>query len=881
MPEARAKVLPDFARASGFNAPTPLVSLEDAVASFPFVPRHGMPEPRMWKSLLPYLALTAATLVFFAEFLLQPAGILYADYSDFVALHIPARQFLVRSFQETGEIPLWDPYAFAGSPFVHDMQLAMFYPPHLLLLWVDEAWVGTALSWLIVLHVWLAGVLMYVYARRQDMGPVAALVAAFGYMFAGRWLLHLLAGGHYLIVGLAWLPLLMLCLDRAIRMRRWYWAVCAGLLFGLVAIGTQPQWSFYAGILIALWTLGEALTAAGYWTGETTRVRLRSSLLCWAGFGLATALLGIGIAAIQLLPAWEATRYSLRASGIDLSQNEVNPLLPLLLAVGPALSREPTILMWENRGGLTLIWLITAWLAPVLAGGIGRYRAGVAAVLMVFAFGGSALVQNLPGFSFFRHHSRMFIVAAFPLSLMAGMTIQKLFAAGAPQTDTLTRCRMVARLLFCAAAVLVIGGAIQILRSDRYQLQFHIYWVTLGITLPLLFWLLRPGCPLPLHKRQWLWGLLLVIDLWALTWPLVQVRDPAEVYAASASVQYLIENNPGHHRTLDRIEPNEAVPSPLGKGTLLSRTYGIPSLNGFNPIDVLRYREYLQRLSGQDRELKAFDPDPSGFGYPILRDYPIRNREMLNLLGVRYLLQPAKMPVDEKKKDQAPPFQYSGWEQRLVDSAPHTYDLDQGVIALPPYIVYENTQVYPRAFVVPEVKPLPPRPEVLPALAAADFRKTVFLETTDPDDSAPLPRDSSSDVDPDLVMSRNVTIRGYQPNEVVLDVGDGPAGILVLTDIYYPGWKCTVNGVEQRDFRADYLFRAVAVGEGKQTVTFSFEPASYTRGRQITLGALAVVGGLLLLAVVLRWASPAGKVGFVGGNAIRRGSSANRLGKGN
>src|SRR5262245_25849913 len=94
------------------------------------------------------LLLVLLALLFFLPLLLHPAQVLYSDYSDLLAEHIPAKRFLVRSFQETGELPLWCPYQFAGSPFVHDIQVAMFYPPHLALLLLPESWVGPALSWL-------------------------------------------------------------------------------------------------------------------------------------------------------------------------------------------------------------------------------------------------------------------------------------------------------------------------------------------------------------------------------------------------------------------------------------------------------------------------------------------------------------------------------------------------------------------------------------------------------------------------------------------------------------------------------------------------------------------------------------------------------------
>src|SRR5947208_1155015 len=149
------------------------------------------------KRLAAPLVLAGLVLAFFAPLVARPRGVLYSDHSDLLAHYLPAKRFLVESWRETGEMPLWCPYSLGGMPFIHDPQVGAFYPPHWLLLLVPLDALGTALSWLIVLHLFLAGCGTYVWAReeRLDRGP--ALVAAIGFLFAGKWLLHLLAAGHY------------------------------------------------------------------------------------------------------------------------------------------------------------------------------------------------------------------------------------------------------------------------------------------------------------------------------------------------------------------------------------------------------------------------------------------------------------------------------------------------------------------------------------------------------------------------------------------------------------------------------------------------------------------------------------------------------------
>ena len=76
-------------------------------------------------------------------------------------------------------------------------------------------------------------------------------------------------------------------------------------------------------------------------------------------------------------------------------------------------------------------------------------------------------------------------------------------------------------------------------------------------------------------------------------------------------------------------------------------------------------------------------------------------------------------------------------------------------------------------------------------------------------------------------------------------------GWLVLADVWYPGWTCTVDGQPVDVLRADYVFRAVAIPAGEHRLTFTFAPRSYAIGRTATFAALAtclvLVAGLFAL----------------------------------
>jgi uncharacterized membrane protein YfhO len=67
-------------------------------------------------------------------------------------------------------------------------------------------------------------------------------------------------------------------------------------------------------------------------------------------------------------------------------------------------------------------------------------------------------------------------------------------------------------------------------------------------------------------------------------------------------------------------------------------------------------------------------------------------------------------------------------------------------------------------------------------------------------------------------------------------------GILMLSEIFYPGWRATVDGVETEIFRANYNLRSVFVATGVHRVEFRFDPPSYRYGGLVTLASLLVCG---------------------------------------
>src|SRR5262249_17734753 len=157
-------------------------------------------------------------------------------------------------------------------------------------------------------------------------------------------------------------------------------------------------------------------------------------------------------------------------------------------------------------------------------------------------------------------------------------------------------------------------------------------------------------------------------DLWALAWPLARVRPEAEVYQSSDCIALMDRARGEGRRILDRDAPGLDAGTPLGAGAPLALIAGLEPLRGYNPLDNGRYKEYLQFISGADEPLR---PPESTLTFPIIGNFPIKNKSLLDLLGTGYALQPATLDDEWRLSD-------DGWRIVGKDDSPVGYDLVTG-----------------------------------------------------------------------------------------------------------------------------------------------------------------------------------------------------------
>ncbi|MCA1644988.1 MAG: YfhO family protein [Chloroflexi bacterium] len=189
---------------------------------------------------------------------------------------------------------------------------------------------------------------------------------------------------------------------------------------------------------------------------------------------------------------------------------------------------------------------------------------------------------------------------------------------------------------------------------------------------------------------------------------------------------------------------------------------------------------------------------------------------LVDALNVRYIVVPSSTPPDQL----APRF------ARAV----------QTVYADAHVRVLENLAALPRAWLVHRAEQLPPR-QVVAALAAGavDLRRVALIEEPPPVLAAT--DDTSLD---------QVSITADAPDHILARTTSGAAGLVVLSETYYPAWHAYVDGQAAPIYVADHALRAVAVPAGEHRLEMRYESAALSIG--LVISVLALVA-LLALAV--------------------------------
>ncbi len=731
-----------------------------------------------------------------------------------------------RAALRAGEYPLWNPYIFLGMPSYASLSFTPYVNPLSdLLAALGKLPLVPPLGWLLFYMI-ASGYGVFLLLRSLRVMYWAALLGGAAFMLQPHLASMGVFGHGSKLASAAFLPYLAwIALHLREPGRRLLWTGALSLACGLLLLRGHPQVAFYAFLLLALVGAVEIV-------GGLLRHAPRGELLRYAAGLAGGVLLGVGIAAVLLLPVRAYAPESIRGAGEtggatyqyatnwSLSPREIATFfVPSAMGFGEeTYVGDMPFTNFPNYLGLAALLFGTAAVV-LLRGRLLVTLAVVGGLSLLVSFGRHlSLVYGLfyahmPYFNKVRVPVMILMLLQLACCVSLGLGLTALWGR-APRDLALRRpttARDATRFAVAAAVLAVLlvvavqpwSGALaaRVAQNPRLPDQARATCAEVarkllqgdGLRLSALA-LANAGIVLLLWRRKLpadVAGLALValtvVDLGSVdrrmvspqrTWPGLQSRvttAPAAEERPSPLVQWL------------QARPREgAAPVRIlapGRGFMDNEwmRWGISSAGGYHPAKLARYESLV------DTSRQTLEP------------------ELLDLFAVRYVVLPTRL--------------------RSTELQP-AYEGPEGV-------VYENPRAQPRAWVTGRWQLLGGQACKEKLLSPGfDREREALLET------APTPA-------PDSSATGTARIAAFSANRLSVEVQSSAPALLVLAEAYSSGWKARVNGAPQPVLPADCVLRAVAVPAGASRVDVDFQDPTMRRGLLLTLLSSAAAVALL------------------------------------
>lgn len=667
-----------------------------------------------------------------------------------------------------GELPLWNPYVLTGYSFYSEPQTGLYSPLNWLL-WV-AAWIsGNRGPWLIQAKVlatmWVGLMGIHAWIHRRHGQHLIGVFGALIFVFGSPLLVF---KNSALFWPVAYLPWALIALERfteAPSLRRGAWLAGGVWLCGSAG---SPQGFFFCALILASYYVFLTL---GPLPGLGKRLRLQLPIL-----GLVLLLTVLLLLPIYL-PAWQAMPYTPRQTRtLEFLLAQPLPtagLKELLLA-----HRDTNWFLDIHMGSATMILVAFAIVSATRKTIAHRaFWLGLLLVGVALSMGKETpllpwLIKNIPGFDLFRIPYRYKLMFIFGIIVLATDGLASLIRRPANWWHRSAWLALLAGWFWYVYNATQLGTT-STTGEAVTAAQQALRWAGGGIVALTVFaWLRLPVDKLPSAWRRHRPGkvVLAVLGHRFATVPIALVGLALlfnDLWVAGETKIKIMQRPPRIQRELAQY------PRLAGLGNRTHRTYQNPSR--------------FSTISARVRELSGYYTFPMRLKpYDDLRKRAPRNATLLRRFNVRWVQgrRPGGLRRDEYARRGHGLYE-------LFDPTP-------------------LVRVYARA------EKLDPR-RILWRLG---HRAPLEAALVNPADRPPpLPSSQAKPIDGRLV--------SFRRNRLVLEVDSPHAGIAVINEPFFPGWKARVNGKETRLFRANYLLRGVVVPKGKSRIELVYSPAAY------------------------------------------------------
>lgn len=715
------------------------------------------------------------------------------QYFDALRQMYPWTTFAISSLKSF-QFPLWNPYNFSGSPLFANSQSAVLYPFHVLYFIFPQiiAW-----TLLVMLQPLLTSIFTYLFIRKigvRKWGSILSSVA-FSYSLFTNVFLEYNTLGHVILFLplLLWLSELLFEKKTFLRITLFVAAIACAAFAGHIQIFGFVLLYVVAYILFKLFL---------------TKTWNKNSV-----FFLILFSLGIGVSLVQLLPTLELINNAARSNQeyTVLLKNLLLQGYQLILFLSPDIFGNPATknyLLPDSYPGNAIYIGLIPFILSIFAATFWKKNAfisffALSVLSLLFLFVHTPVTQIMyrypvPLFSTGSPTNAIFLLS-FSLSVLAGFGLDQ-FLAGKQKKFFSVSLSTFLFFLF-ALEVFHIGHIAFLLKNVLYSVGIFLLLLILSIS-SLFFTKYKKVVAI-------LFILIAVFDLFYFFQKFNPFVKPVLVFPQTPLITFL-KNHAEEGRFWSygdmAIVPNFAT------------QYSLYDVNGYDPLYPKQYGEFINSVKNGRISNQFSDQDRSDAMLPgafSATDLLSNKNELkvLNLLNVKFIIAREDSKTYLLPTDTFTLLFKSNGQQ-----------------------VFENKKALPRAFLVYQTKQYS---------SDKEFGKLFFSSPFNPGKEVLLTNNfhlSGSG-------SGSAVVAFYSPNKVIIKTTSSSSGILVLSDTYYPGWKATIDRKEVDIFRVDYTFRGILVPSGNHTITFIYQPSSFSVGLSLSiLSIVATLGGAFILS---------------------------------
>lgn len=758
---------------------------------------------------LALVVLVSLILWFCRNIIFSPQVPFFRDLSTYF---YPMRYSLFESYR-SGNLPLWDRHMAMGFPLLADFQSGAFYPPHLLFLVLPFF---PAIRALFIFHFLVAGVGSYCLCRSWNHPPWLSIVGALLFTLGGTIVSLSNLLNHFQTA--VWLPWVILSWETILRSISWKNFLAFTLILAIQLLAGSPELFATSMALVIIDGLRVKVSDSEISFGRVISIFVSANLVV------------LMLVMIQLLPTVELFLESRRQQVIPYQEAVQWSLNPMSLMNLFFLDKEldPSV-----PNGIRLFFgrqvpfLVSYYLGGVFLFGVGLWFCWssrrekifsliLVVVSLVMAFGGYTSVYPflylyVPILAAIRFPEKFFFLT---YSLLLFMTMRGLGGLHRPSGRS-PRITLIVLFSIC----LIWVGLYVFLRS-RSDILSQFIVAQSGIPPFSDVQAKATASVLASLERQVILSLGVFLLIYLARRNLIRASLLGYLLVSAVFVDLAW----AHHGLLFPLNPvfvNKGPRIMQQPDSVLSRIFFYPSAQNLHPSSFMAQGQpsFKQATAITFQDLLPNSGILYGFDYMqeidalARRPYtdfiafanqldPAQQIKLLRTFNVGYLVSLQPMSVDGIIFVKRFP-QYFSWLYRIDKPLPRTYIVNR-------ISVEQNSD------------------QIFRRLLEAEFNPA---EEVVLDQSLPIEAKGS--------LKAIAKIVDYEDQRVIVEASLNDAGILVLADSFYPGWKAYVDGKEEKIRRANFFFRAVPLTSGEHRVEFRYEPVSVKIGLAISVITLA------------------------------------------